>query len=56
MNTLNSLTIEQVTTAAEENAERYIDRAKKIAKQAFIEGVLWAQKQKQNDSNPIATK
>ena len=45
MNIIYTLTIEQVTTAAEENAERYIDRAKGTAKQAFIEGVLWAQKQ-----------
>ena len=29
------LTIQDVTDAAEENAERYIDRAKKIAKQAL---------------------
>lgn len=42
--TLHDLTIEEVETAAQENAERYIDRAENVAHQAFIEGVLWAQK------------
>ena len=42
--TIHDLTIEDVETAAQENAERYIDRAKNVAHQAFIEGVLWAQK------------
>lgn len=42
--TINDFTIEDVTQAARENSERYIDRAKGIAEQAFIEGVLWAQK------------
>lgn len=42
--TINDFTIEEVSQAAHENSERYIDRAKGIAKQAFIEGVLWAQK------------
>lgn len=42
--TLHELTIEDVETAAQENADRYIDRAKNVAHQAFIEGVLWAQK------------
>lgn len=42
--TLENLTIEQVNAAAELNTEKYIDRSKGIAKQAFIEGVIWAQK------------
>lgn len=42
--TLENLTIEQVNAAADTNTEKYIDRAKGIAKQAFIEGVIWAQK------------
>lgn len=41
---INDLTIEDVGAAAKDNAERYIDRAKGIAEQAFIEGVMWAQK------------
>ena len=41
---LHELTIEDVETAAQENAERYEPRFKKVAKAAFIEGVLWAQK------------
>ena len=42
--TINDITIEDVSQAAQENSERYIDRAKKTAEQAFIEGVMWAQK------------
>ena len=42
--TINDITIEDVSQAAQENSERYIDRAKEIAEQAFIEGVMWAQK------------
>lgn len=42
--TINDITIEDVSQAAQENSEKYIDRAKKIAEQAFIEGVMWAQK------------
>lgn len=42
MNNLNELTINAVTLAAEKNADRYVDRAKNIAKQAFIDGVVWA--------------
>ena len=36
-------TINEVTQAAEKNAEKYIERAKTIAERAFIEGVMWAQ-------------
>lgn len=42
--TINDITIEDVSQAAQKNSEGYIDRAKKVAKQAFIEGVMWAQK------------
>lgn len=42
--TLENLTIEQVSAAADINTDKYIDRAKGIVKQAFIEGVVWAQK------------
>lgn len=42
--TINDLTIEDVSQAAQQNSEKYIDHAKNIAKNAFIEGVMWAQK------------
>lgn len=44
MNNLNLLTIEALTLAAGKNADRYTDRAKSIAMQAFIDGVVWAAK------------
>lgn len=42
--TINDLTIEEVSQAAKGNSDKYIDRAKGIAEQAFIEGVMWAQR------------
>lgn len=42
--TLDDLTIEQVTAAAEINSEEYDTMFKKAARAAFIEGVVWAQK------------
>lgn len=42
--TLHDLTIEDVETAAQENAERYEPRFRKAAKAAFIEAIIWAQK------------
>ena len=42
--TLHELTVEDVETAAKENAERYEPMFKKAAKAAFIEGIMWAQK------------
>ena len=42
--TLHELTVEDVETAAQENAQQYEPMFKKAAKAAFIEGVLWAQK------------
>lgn len=39
--TINDITIEDVSQAAQENSERYIDHVRKAAKQAFIEGVMW---------------
>lgn len=42
--TINDITIEDVSQAAQENSEKYIDHVRKAAKQAFIEGVMWAQK------------
>lgn len=42
--TINDITIEDVNEAAQKNAEEYIDRFQKVAKAAFIEGVMWAQK------------
>lgn len=42
--TINDLTIEDVSQAAQQNSEKYIDHAKNIAKNAFIEGVMWAQR------------
>ena len=47
--TINDITIEDVSQAAQENSEKYIDRAKKIAEQAFIECVMWAQKEYNNN-------
>lgn len=47
--TINDITIEEVSSAAAENSERYVDRAKKIAEQAFIEGVMWVQKTLKNE-------
>lgn len=41
---IQDITIKDVHNAAEQNAEKYIDRAKTIAERAFIEGVMWAQK------------
>lgn len=46
--TINDITIEGVSQAAQENSEKYIDRAKNIAEQAFIEGVMWVQKEYSN--------
>lgn len=42
--TLHELTIEDVETAAKENAEQYDPMFRKAAKAAFIEGIMWAQK------------
>ena len=42
--TLHELTVKDVETAAQENAERYEPMFKKAAKAAFIEGIMWAQK------------
>lgn len=42
--TLHDLTVEDVETAAKENAERYEPMFKKAAKAAFIKGIMWAQK------------
>lgn len=42
--TINNLTIDEVSAAAEKNSGEYVDRFQKVAKAAFIEGVLWAQK------------
>ena len=41
---LHELTVEDVETAAQENAQQYEPRFKKVAKAAFIEGIMWAQK------------
>lgn len=42
--TLRELTIQDIEAIAKENTSHYVARAKKIAEQAFTEGVLWAQK------------
>lgn len=42
--TLHDLTVEDVETAAKENAERYEPMFKKAAKATFIEGIMWALK------------
>lgn len=41
--TLHDLTIDDVDTAAEANAEQYERMFRKAARAAFIEGVIWAQ-------------
>lgn len=42
--TINDITIEEVNDAAQKNSEEYVDRFQKVARAAFIEGVMWAQK------------
>lgn len=42
--TLHELTVEDVETAAQENAQQYEPMFRKAAKAAFIEGIMWAQK------------
>lgn len=51
--TINDLTINEVNEAAASNSRRYIDRAKTIAQQAFIEGVMWAQKVHRDKRLPL---
>lgn len=53
--TINDITIEEVNEAAQKNSEKYIDRAKSIAERAFIEGVMWAQKEYNNSNRPKYT-
>ena len=43
--TINDITIEEVNEAAQKNAEEYEAKFKKAARAAFIEGVLWAQRE-----------
>ena len=42
--TLHDLTVEDVETAAQENAQQYEPMFRKAARAAFIEGIMWAQK------------
>lgn len=42
--TLHELTVEDVETAAQENAQQYDQMFRKAARATFIEGVMWAQK------------
>lgn len=42
--TLRDLTVQDVETIAQEHAEQYEPRFKKVARHAFFEGILWAQK------------
>lgn len=49
---MRNITIQDVHAAAEQNAEKYIDRAKAIAKNAFIEGAVWANKQNTTNHDP----
>ena len=42
--TLHELTVEDVETAAQENAQQYEPMFRKAAKAAFIEGIMWAPK------------
>lgn len=41
---LQDLTIEDLEQVAQEHAEPYETMFKKVARHAFMEGVLWAQK------------
>lgn len=41
---LQDLTVQDVETIAQKHAEPYEPMFKKVARQAFFEGVLWAQK------------
>ena len=42
--TINDLTIDEVSEAAQKHSEPYEPMFKKVARHAFTEGVLWAQK------------
>ena len=42
--TLHELTVEDVDTAAQENAQRYEPSFRDAAKAAFIDAIMWAQK------------
>ena len=41
---LQNLTIEQLQKAADNFAEKYVPMYQKVARAAFMEAVLWAQK------------
>lgn len=43
--TLNDITIDELNNAAQQNAEDYDKMFQKAARAAFIEGVMWAQKE-----------
>lgn len=48
--TIDDITVEQVSAAAELNAEQYDTMFKKAAKAAFIEGVVWAQQEHRKEA------
>ena len=41
---LHDLNVEQLEKAADEYCEKYVPMFQKVANNAFIDGVLWAQK------------
>lgn len=41
---LHDLTIEQLEKAADEYCEKYVPMFQKVARDAFIDAVLWSQK------------
>lgn len=49
--TINDITIEEVNEAAQKNADEYAPMFQKAARAAFIEGVLWAQREYNNPNH-----
>ena len=54
--TIDNNTIEEVSAAAETNSEKYCNHyTQNVARAAFIEGVMWAQKEYSNSNRPKHT-
>lgn len=37
-----TITIDDIKKAAEDNSEKYVERARNISKEAFVDGAKWA--------------
>lgn len=54
--TIDNITIEEVNAAAETNSEKYCNHyTQNVARVAFIEGVMWAQKEYGDSNRPKYT-